>query len=113
LNSFWEKQGIEKSALKIGDGSGLSPSNRVTVASLVKVMQYAKGRPWFNSFYDALPEYNGIKMKSGTIGGVKSFTGYVTSRSGKTYSFAIVANNFDGSAAQIVQKMYTILDILK
>jgi D-alanyl-D-alanine carboxypeptidase/D-alanyl-D-alanine-endopeptidase (penicillin-binding protein 4) len=113
MRSFWEKQGVEKSAFKVNDGSGLSPSNRVTVAALVKVMQYAKNSDWFNVFYDALPEYNGIKMKSGTINGVKSFTGYIKSKSGKEYTIAIAVNNFDGSASQIVQKLYTILDILK
>ena len=113
IKKFWEKQGIDSAALNIGDGSGLSPSNRVTVTALVKVMAYARKRPWFNAFYDALPEYNGLKMKSGTIGGAKSFTGYVKSKAGKEYVFAIVVNNFNGSASQIVDKMYRMLNILK
>ena len=113
IKKFWEKQGIDSAALNIGDGSGLSPSNRVTVTALVTVMEYARKRPWFEAFYDALPEYNGLKMKSGTIGGAKSFTGYVKSKAGKEYVFAIVVNNFNGSASQIVQKMYGILNILK
>jgi D-alanyl-D-alanine carboxypeptidase/D-alanyl-D-alanine-endopeptidase (penicillin-binding protein 4) len=71
-------------------------------------MQYARTRPWFKSFYSALPEYNGIKMKSGTIGGAKSFTGYVGG-----YTFAIVVNNYNGSATEIVGKMYKVLDVLK
>ena len=113
MKNFLLKQGIEKSAVNVFDGSGLSPSNRVTVASLVKVMLFARKRSWYHSFYEALPEYNGIKMKSGSIGGARSFTGYVKSRSGKEYTFAIVINNYDGSASQVVQKMYNLLDILK
>jgi serine-type D-Ala-D-Ala carboxypeptidase/endopeptidase (penicillin-binding protein 4) len=113
LKKFWQKQGVEDAAINIIDGSGLSPSSRVTAAALVSVMMYAKKRPWFRAFYEALPEYNGLKMKSGTIGGAKSFTGYVRSKSGKEYVFAIVVNNFSGSASQIVEKMYGVLNVLK
>ena len=64
---FWRKNGIESSSLKIIDGSGLSPANRVTTKALVTVMQYAKDKSWFYSFYYALPEINKIKMQVGYI----------------------------------------------
>jgi D-alanyl-D-alanine carboxypeptidase/D-alanyl-D-alanine-endopeptidase (penicillin-binding protein 4) len=108
LNNFWKDKGIEAGSLKMLDGSGLSPQNRLTASGLVKVMQYAKSRPWFNAFYTGLPEYNGLKMKSGTIGGAKSFTGY----SGD-YTFAIIINNYIGSSQALVAKMYKVLDVLK
>ena len=108
LKSFWKSNGVDPLSINISDGSGLSPQNRVTPAALVGVMQYAKTRPWFNVFYNALPEYDGIKMKSGTINGAKSFTGYVGG-----YTFAIVVNNYNGSAAEIVKKLYKVLDVLK
>ena len=108
IKSFWQKNGIDSTSINIADGSGLSPGNRVTAEALVKVMQYARSKPWFNSFYNALPEINGIKMKSGSIGGVRSFTGYVGN-----YTFAIVVNNYNGSSGEIVKKMYKLLDILK
>jgi len=113
IKEFWSKHGIEKSALKIIDGSGLSPANRITTHSLVTVMQYAKGRPWFASFYNALPEMNGIKMKDGYIGGVRSYTGYLKSKNGSEYIFAFIVNNFDGNAGSVRAKMWTVLDILK
>ncbi len=108
IKSFWKSNGIDPSSLNVIDGSGLSPQNRVTPAALVKVMQYARTRPWFSSFYNALPEFNGIRMKSGTIGGAKSFTGYVGA-----YTFAIVVNNYNGSSAEMVRKLYKVLDVLK
>jgi D-alanyl-D-alanine carboxypeptidase/D-alanyl-D-alanine-endopeptidase (penicillin-binding protein 4) len=80
--------------LRIIDGSGLSPQNRVTVDALVKVLQYAKSRPWFNYYYDALPVYNQMKLKSGTIGGAKSFAGYHTAKDGTAYTVAIIINNY-------------------
>jgi D-alanyl-D-alanine carboxypeptidase/D-alanyl-D-alanine-endopeptidase (penicillin-binding protein 4) len=113
VKNFWVSHGIEESALNILDGSGLSPQNRVTTDALIKVLQYAKTRPWFNSFYKSLPEFNGMKMKSGSIGGAKSFAGYQTASDGKEYIFAIIVNNYDGSSQEIVHKMWKVLDQLK
>jgi len=113
LRDFFVDNGFDKTALNIIDGSGLSPQNRVTTDALVKVLQYAKTRSWFSSFYNALPEFNGMKMKSGSIGGVRAYAGYHKATSGKEYSFCIIVNNFDGSSAEIVKKMYKLLDILK
>jgi D-alanyl-D-alanine carboxypeptidase/D-alanyl-D-alanine-endopeptidase (penicillin-binding protein 4) len=95
------------------DGSGLSPQNRVTANAEVMALQYAKTRPWYNSFYTSLPVYNGIKMKSGSIGGSKAFAGYHVSAGGVEYIFSIIINNYDGPATYIVQKMYGVLNVLK
>jgi D-alanyl-D-alanine carboxypeptidase/D-alanyl-D-alanine-endopeptidase (penicillin-binding protein 4) len=113
LKEFWKERGIEKSAIRMLDGSGLSPQNRITTDALVKVLQYAKDRPWYNYFYEALPVYNQMKLKSGTIGGAKSFAGYHTAKDGTGYTVAIIVNNYEGSAGQIVNKMFKILDELK
>jgi D-alanyl-D-alanine carboxypeptidase/D-alanyl-D-alanine-endopeptidase (penicillin-binding protein 4) len=113
VKQFWKERGIEPSAIHIIDGSGLSPQNRVTADALVKVLQFARSRPWFNYYYEALPVYNQMKLKSGTIGGAKSFAGYHTSKEGVTYTVAILVNNFDGSSAEMVKKMFLLLDELK
>jgi D-alanyl-D-alanine carboxypeptidase/D-alanyl-D-alanine-endopeptidase (penicillin-binding protein 4) len=113
IKDFWSKNGIEPSALNMIDGSGLSPANRVTTNALVTVMQYAKQQTWFSSFYNALPEQNGIKMKSGYIGGVRSYTGYIKSKTGAEYTFAFIINNFDGSPGAVREKMWKLLDLLK
>lgn len=110
---FWKKNGIDPAAINIVDGSGLSPQNRVTPAALVDALQFAKRKDWFQKFLRAMPTYNDIKMKSGTIGGAKAFAGYVTSKSGTEYTFAIISNNFSGSAGAVVQKMYKVLNVLK
>jgi D-alanyl-D-alanine carboxypeptidase/D-alanyl-D-alanine-endopeptidase (penicillin-binding protein 4) len=109
IRDFWQKKGIERSAVNIIDGSGLSPSNRVTTASLVTVMEFARNQKWFSSFYDALPVISGIKMKSGSINGVVSYTGYIKGKNGNNYTFAFVVNNYDGSANTVRQKMWKLL----
>ncbi|NCI46178.1 D-alanyl-D-alanine carboxypeptidase/D-alanyl-D-alanine endopeptidase [Sediminibacterium soli] len=113
LREFWREKGIEPAALHMIDGSGLSPQNRVTTDALVKVLQYARTRDWFRYYYDALPTYNQMKLKSGTIGGAKSFAGYHTAKDGTAYTMAIIVNNYDGSAAEIVKKLFAVLDVLK
>jgi D-alanyl-D-alanine carboxypeptidase/D-alanyl-D-alanine-endopeptidase (penicillin-binding protein 4) len=113
IKDFWKNKGIERSALKVVDGSGLSPANRVTTYALVTVMQYAKQQPWFSSFYFDLPDINGIKMKDGYINGVRSYTGYIKSKGGIEYTFSFIVNNFDGSASAVREKMWKVLDILK
>ena len=113
VKDFWVEKGIDKGAINIIDGSGLSPQNRVTTNALVQVLRFAKTRPWYNSFYTSLPTYNGMKMKSGSIGGSRSFAGYHTSKDGHEYIFAIIVNNYDGSSNSIVRKMHALLDNLK
>ncbi|MBC7868163.1 MAG: D-alanyl-D-alanine carboxypeptidase, partial [Gloeobacteraceae cyanobacterium ES-bin-316] len=113
IRYFWSSRGIGKAALNIKDGSGLSPANRTTAHALVTVLQYARGKKWSPSFYNALPLMNGIKMKSGYIAGVRSYAGYIKSNSGATYTFAFLINNFDGSPGSAREKMWPLLDILK
>lgn len=113
IKDFWSKRGIEKSALNMFDGSGLSPANRVTTNAFVTIMQYARQQKWFASFYNALPEMNGIKMKDGYINGVRSYTGYLQSKNGNEYTFSFIVNNFDGNPGTVREKMWKVLDILK
>ncbi|HMX77651.1 MAG TPA: D-alanyl-D-alanine carboxypeptidase, partial [Chitinophagaceae bacterium] len=113
IKRFWVKAGIDNDALNIYDGSGLSPLNRVTTHAQVAILQYAKTRKWFPAFYDALPIYNGMKMKSGTISDVKGFCGFHKSKSGGEYIFSFLINNYSGKTAPVVNKMYQVLDALK
>ena len=107
------QKGINENELNIFDGSGLSPLNRVTIHAQVEILKYAKTKDWFPYFYDALPEYNGMKIKSGTIRGVKGFCGYHKSKDDNDYIFSFLVNNFNGSASGLVNKMYKVLDVLK
>jgi len=113
VRQFWEDKGIDRDELVIVDGSGLSPMNRVTTHAQVEILKYAKKRDWFPDFLNSLPEYNHMTMKSGTIRGVKGFTGYHKARNGKEYIFSFLVNNYNGSPSSLVAKMYRVLDLLK
>lgn len=114
MQEYWEKQiGVAKGALKLKDGSGLSPENRVTSLAMARVLAHAKKQSWFPVFYENLPVYNGMKMKSGTIGGVLGYAGYHTSSTGQSFAFVFLINNYQGTAPSMRQKMFKVLDSLK
>ena len=113
VKKFWKEKGIHENELGIVDGSGLSPLNRVTTHAQAGILKYAKTRDWFPYFFASLPEYNGMKIKSGTIRGVKGFCGYHKAKNGKEYIFSFLVNNYNGSSSTLVNKMYKVLDVLK
>src|SRR6187401_2234058 len=113
VKRFWKEKGMDENELNIVDGSGLSPLNRVTTHAQVEILKYATTKSWFSYFKTALPEYNGMTMKSGTIRGVKGFCGYHKAKNGKEYIYSFLVNNYNGSASALVNKMYKVLDILK
>jgi serine-type D-Ala-D-Ala carboxypeptidase/endopeptidase (penicillin-binding protein 4) len=113
ITNFWIEKGIRRSEISLIDGSGLSPQNRVTTRALCQVIKYSAGRNWFPAFLDAIPTYNGMKMKSGSINGARAFAGYHKSAKGKKYIFAMIVNNYNGSASETVKRMYGVLDLLK
>jgi serine-type D-Ala-D-Ala carboxypeptidase/endopeptidase (penicillin-binding protein 4) len=113
VKKFWKEKGMDENELNIVDGSGLSPLNRVTTHAQVEILKYAKTKDWFPYFLNALPEYNKMTMKSGTIRGVKGFCGYHKASNGKEYIFSFLVNNYNGSASALVNKMYKVLDLLK
>lgn len=113
LTDFWKQKGIDEEELNIGDGSGLSPQDRVTTHAQVEVLKYAKKQSWYKYYYDAFPVYNNMKMKSGTIKDVKGFCGYHKAANGKEYIFSFLVNNYSGSSASVVSKMYAVLNELK
>jgi len=113
VKEFWKQKGLDEDELNISDGSGLSPQNRVTTHAQVEILKYARSKTWFPYFYNSLPQYNGMYMKSGTIKDVKGFCGYQKAKDGKEYIFSFLVNNYSGPTAALVNKMYKVLDVLK
>lgn len=114
LQGFWsDKLGLPKGTLRIFDGSGLSPETRVTTLSMAKILASVKEEPWFDAYFRSFPTYNGMKMKSGTIAGVLGYAGYQRASNGTDLVFSLLVNNYEGSANQMRQKMFKLLNTLK
>jgi D-alanyl-D-alanine carboxypeptidase/D-alanyl-D-alanine-endopeptidase (penicillin-binding protein 4) len=109
---FWKARGIDPNSLNVADGSGLSPGDRVTTLTMATVLKSAKGTDWFPDFYESLPTYNDMKMKSGSILNVLTYAGYQT-HNGHELCFSIMVNNFNGSSKGVKEKMFRVLDELK
>jgi len=127
LEKYWSAK-VSFSGLFLKDGSGLSRSNGISAihfCTLLKAMNSSKN----NSLYlGTLPVAgksgtltglcNGqagegrIVAKSGTMSRIKSYAGYVNSKSGKKIAFAITINNFNGSSSQATAKIEQILNAL-
>jgi serine-type D-Ala-D-Ala carboxypeptidase/endopeptidase (penicillin-binding protein 4) len=112
LPNFWKPRGIDPNSLSVFDGSGLSPADRVTTRTMTTILQTAVQEPWYKDFYESLPTYNNMKMKSGSIINVLNYAGYQT-HDGRQLCFAIFVNNFNGSSKEVKEKIFRVLDVLK
>ena len=109
--NFWADKGLDKNALNILDGSGLSPGTRVTTSAMANILFQAQKEDWFAAYYNSFPENNGMKLKSGSINDVSAYAGYYTSNTGQKYIAVININNYNGSG--ISKKLFKVLDALK
>ncbi|RZA04109.1 MAG: D-alanyl-D-alanine carboxypeptidase/D-alanyl-D-alanine-endopeptidase [Sphingobacteriaceae bacterium] len=112
LQSFWKAKGIDPNSMDIADGCGLSPANKITTQTIATILQSAKKEAWFNDFYESLPIYNDMHMKSGSIHNVQAYAGYHTAN-GRQLCFSIIVSNYNGSTRAIKDKMFRVLDELK
>jgi D-alanyl-D-alanine carboxypeptidase/D-alanyl-D-alanine-endopeptidase (penicillin-binding protein 4) len=125
IKSFWKSKGLPVDQLFMCDGSGLSPSNAVSAQFFVDLLTYMKTKSTNkNIFYNSLPisgesgtlstllintNLQGkVHAKSGTISRVKSYAGYIYANY-RTYVFAIIVNNPNGSSKTVVKKIEEFL----
>ncbi|WP_240049207.1 D-alanyl-D-alanine carboxypeptidase/D-alanyl-D-alanine endopeptidase [Mucilaginibacter psychrotolerans] len=112
MQNFWEAKGIDHRAMNIYDGSGLSPEDRITSSTIAHILQAAHQEKWFGDFYESLPVYNDMKMKSGSISGVQAYAGFQTNK-GRELCFSIMVNNYNGPGSGIRAKMFAVLNEMK
>ncbi|MDQ8005569.1 MAG: D-alanyl-D-alanine carboxypeptidase/D-alanyl-D-alanine-endopeptidase [Pedobacter sp.] len=108
---FWAGKGIDKNALNMIDGSGLSPGNRITTMAMASILFQAQKEEWFADYIKSFPDYNGMSIKSGNINDVTAYAGYYTDKNGNKYVAVININNYSGSG--ISRKLFQVLDALK
>jgi len=112
LQNFWKVRGIDIHTLNIYDGSGLAPADRITTSTIAHILQTAVNQPWYPAFFESLPLYNNMHMKSGTIADVVAYAGYQT-HTGRKLCFSAIINNYNGSTTAVRQKLFKVLDELK
>lgn len=122
LMEFWKNKGMNIKGMSINDGSGLSHYNIVTTRQLCYLLQYMRTKSkYYDAFNSSLTMCGGLgtmggmclntraqnnaRGKSGSIRRVKSYSGYVKSRSGRELAFSIIINNFTCSSNETRQMM--------
>ncbi len=117
LRGFLTQAGISNDEYMFYDGSGLSRQNLVTPHAIVQLLRYASIQPWGAAYKSTFPVsgvdgslsdrlnaprlQNRIFGKTGSLGGVKTLSGYATTDSGETVVFSILSNNSNLPAKRI------------
>jgi len=125
VRSFWKVKNLPVNQLFMYDGCGLSPLDAVSANFYVDLLTYMKTKSVNKeAFFNSLP-VSGISgtlknflvkttlqgkvhAKSGTIGGVKCYAGYIETK-GRTYVFAILVNHANAPIKAVTAKIEEFL----
>ncbi|TCO51731.1 D-alanyl-D-alanine carboxypeptidase/D-alanyl-D-alanine-endopeptidase (penicillin-binding protein 4) [Kribbella antiqua] len=115
VTDYAKSVGVDTSALRLSDGSGLSRKVNVTADSITDLLIAVQKEPWWQQWYDALPiagnpdrftggtlrsrmrntpAANNLHGKTGSLTGVTSLSGYVTAADGRKLVFSMISNNY-------------------
>jgi D-alanyl-D-alanine carboxypeptidase/D-alanyl-D-alanine-endopeptidase (penicillin-binding protein 4) len=105
---FLQRAGLSDSQFHLVDGSGLSEQDRFTAAGLVRVLRAMHATQIFPVYFDSLaipgvdraarsrmngdPLAAGMRLKRGTVARARNLAGYLKSKSGRLYAFAVLVN---------------------
>lgn len=125
IEEFWKERGIDTKALVMNDGSGLSRGDYVSADILTNILVYMNKN--YSGFDKLLPRggYEGtvadflepsifsgnVRVKSGSMSGIQSYTGYVK-KDGRELAFTIIVNHWNGSRNKLKDNMETLINDL-
>ncbi|WP_047980306.1 D-alanyl-D-alanine carboxypeptidase/D-alanyl-D-alanine endopeptidase [Ornithinibacillus contaminans] len=127
------KFGVNGESTLFRDGSGMSHKNLIPANNLSYLLYAVQEADWFPDFKQSLPvagnaermvggtlrnrmtdglAANNVLAKTGSLTGVSSLSGYVTTKDGKRLTFSILINNYLGNSSTITaieDKIATVL----
>ncbi|GGA89566.1 D-alanyl-D-alanine carboxypeptidase/D-alanyl-D-alanine endopeptidase [Ornithinibacillus halotolerans] len=114
--------GVNNNTILLRDGSGMSHKNMIPANELSQLLFEVQGEEWYPAFENSLPvaghperlvggtlryrmadtpAANNVLAKTGSLTGVSTLSGYVTTKDGEKLTFSIMVNNFLGSSSAI------------
>ena len=124
VKAYLKRMGEDTGQVTLTDGSGLSNTNRTTARQLSNALLKARTRPWFRTWYDALPiagkpdpmvggtlaermagtaAAGNVHAKTGSLTGATALSGYVTGPKGRKLVFSSVFNGYQGDAPKDIE----------
>jgi len=115
--------GVNTGLITMGDGSGLSRRDWLTTSQITTLLAAAQSRPWFATWYAALPiagepaplvggtlrsrmvgtpAAKNLHGKTGTLAGVNALSGYVNDLSGRRLVFSSISNSAASNVSDIL-----------
>jgi PBP4 family serine-type D-alanyl-D-alanine carboxypeptidase len=112
VKEFLIESGIDSDKIRVNDGCGLSRDNLITPRFQTSLLQFLSTRPYFEIFLNtlAISGMDGtlkhrlstveglVHAKTGTLNGVTTLSGYMTTKAGRNLIFSIFANNVNATA---------------
>lgn len=120
VRRHWQTKGLPVEQLFMYDGSGLARADAVSAEFFVRLLMYMRRESAAGSvFYESLPVsgesgtlagvlrhtplHGKVHAKSGSFSRVRSYAGYIDLDDGRSYVFAILLNNYNGSGRAAVR----------
>lgn len=113
VKEFLVEAGIDSEKIRLNDGCGLSRENLLTPRFQTSLLDFLLKRPYFDLFVNTLAvsgtdgtlrnrlsatQVRGsIHAKTGTLNGVTTLSGYMTTKSGRNLIFSIFANQVNAT----------------
>jgi D-alanyl-D-alanine carboxypeptidase/D-alanyl-D-alanine-endopeptidase (penicillin-binding protein 4) len=114
VNEFLATLDLPEGEATIADGSGLHSDNRVTARFMARYLAAVAKKPWFETFFNALPQagiegtlkeigYKNerFRVKSGRLENAFALAGYGVDWRGRDIAFAYIVNIPGGAALNL------------
>ena len=117
VRQLMTQAGVAETSYDFSDGSGMSSYNRISPRAAVGLLTWIARQPWSMAWRDTLPiagrdgtlqnRFKGTILegrlfaKTGSLNASRALSGYLTTRSGRTLIFSVLANDMpDGTDSQ-------------
>ncbi len=125
MEEYLQSLGVNAGTVQLRDGSGMSHKTMIPANELSRFLFAIQSKNWFATFENALPAAGEpapltggtlrhrmgleplkgrLKAKTGSLTGVSTLSGYVTSKEGDKLIFSILINNYIGGSVDEVEE---------